>query len=179
MGKRNFLIEGVSGAGKTAVCHELRRRGYRALNGDRDLRHRADSTPVDRLGANESPHIRHAQNRWDVDQVRRLAANQDDDLLFFCGGSRNVNAFSDVFEQVFVLDVDVDTLNKRLDNRLDDDWGKHPGERELILRLHATREDLPATGILIDATGPLPGVVDDILSRIHLSPDARRPDVDR
>ena len=28
MGKRNYLIEGVSGTGKTSVCHELRRRGY-------------------------------------------------------------------------------------------------------------------------------------------------------
>jgi len=30
MGKRNYLIEGVSGAGKTAVCTELQRRGYQA-----------------------------------------------------------------------------------------------------------------------------------------------------
>ncbi len=28
MGVRNYLIEGVSGAGKTSVCDELRRRGY-------------------------------------------------------------------------------------------------------------------------------------------------------
>ncbi len=28
MGVRNYLIEGVSGTGKTSVCDELRRRGY-------------------------------------------------------------------------------------------------------------------------------------------------------
>jgi predicted ATPase len=28
------LIEGVSGAGKTAVCTELQRRGYQAIHGD-------------------------------------------------------------------------------------------------------------------------------------------------
>jgi len=28
MGRRNYLIDGVSGAGKTAVCTELQRRGY-------------------------------------------------------------------------------------------------------------------------------------------------------
>jgi len=40
MGIRNYLIEGVSGTGKTAVCRELRRRGYHAVNGDRALAYR-------------------------------------------------------------------------------------------------------------------------------------------
>ena len=31
MGVKNFLIEGVSGTGKTTVCHELRRRSYQAI----------------------------------------------------------------------------------------------------------------------------------------------------
>ncbi len=37
MGVRNYLIEGVSGTGKTTVCDELRRRGYHAIHGDREL----------------------------------------------------------------------------------------------------------------------------------------------
>ena len=32
MGKRNCLIEGVSGTGKTSVCKDLQRRGYHAIN---------------------------------------------------------------------------------------------------------------------------------------------------
>jgi hypothetical protein len=42
MGKRNYLIEGVSGTGKTAVCIELQRRGYQAIHGDRDLAYQGD-----------------------------------------------------------------------------------------------------------------------------------------
>ncbi|WP_244364379.1 AAA family ATPase [Paenibacillus cellulositrophicus] len=34
MGIRNYLIEGVSGTGKTSVCKELQRRGYHAIHGD-------------------------------------------------------------------------------------------------------------------------------------------------
>ncbi len=37
VGIRNYLIEGVSGTGKTAVCKELRQRGYHAINGDTEL----------------------------------------------------------------------------------------------------------------------------------------------
>lgn len=37
VGMQNYLIEGVSGTGKTSVCQELRRRGFHAINGDTDL----------------------------------------------------------------------------------------------------------------------------------------------
>jgi broad-specificity NMP kinase len=160
MGRRNYLIEGVSGTGKTSVCHELRRRGYVAINGDRELRYQGHQTFL-------SPEIRHANNLWDIEKVRMLAANRDDEVTFFCGGSRNFEQFIDLFDEIFILDVDAETLNDRLDNRPDDDWGKRKSERELILRLHATREDIPSSGIVIDATQPLVSVVDDILGHVR------------
>jgi thymidylate kinase len=174
MGKRNYLIEGVSGTGKTSVCKELHRRGYIAINGDRELRYQGDPTTGEKtedvgLGIPTllSPEIRHAHNIWDVEKVRRLAANQDDEATFFCGGSRNFKQFIDLFDEIFILDVDVETLNERLDSRPDDDWGKSKDERELILRLHATQQDLPGRGIVIDATQPLVSVVDEILSYVR------------
>ena len=124
MGKRNYLIEGVSGTGNTCVCHELRRRRYFAIHGDRDLRQHTDPTTGERLITFLSAEIRHASNLWDVKKVRRLAANQDDEVTFFCGSSRNFNEFIDVFDEVFVLHVDADTLNERLDNRPDDDGAR-------------------------------------------------------
>jgi broad-specificity NMP kinase len=42
MGMRNYLIEGVSGTGKTSVCKELQRRGYYAINGDTELAYQGD-----------------------------------------------------------------------------------------------------------------------------------------
>ncbi|MGX9900777.1 hypothetical protein ACW0JT_14565 [Arthrobacter sp. SA17] len=37
MGRKNYLVEGGSVTGKTSVCDELRRRGYHAIHGDREL----------------------------------------------------------------------------------------------------------------------------------------------
>ena len=37
VGINNFLVEGVSGTGRTSVCGELRRRGFHAINGDTQL----------------------------------------------------------------------------------------------------------------------------------------------
>ena len=36
MGRKNYLIEGLSGTGKTSVAEELQRRGHHAIHGDRD-----------------------------------------------------------------------------------------------------------------------------------------------
>ena len=162
MGKRNYLIEGVSGTGKSSVWQELRRRGYAAINGDRELAYQGDPTTGEKTEG-----FRHEHHIWDVEKVRRLAANQDDEATFFCGGSRNFKQFIDLFDEVFILDVDAETLNERLDNRTDNDTGKSKSERELILRLHATKEDLPNSGIVIDATQPLVSVVEEILSHVR------------
>jgi gluconate kinase len=163
MGKRNYLIEGVSGTGKSSVCQELRRRGYVAINGDRELAYQGDP-----MTGEKTEGFSHEHHIWDGEKVRRLAANQDDEATFFCGGSRNFKQFIDLFDEIFILDVDAETLNERLDSR-PDDWGKRKSERELILRLHATKEDVPSSGIVLDATQPLVSVVDEILNHVRAS----------
>ncbi|SDP34757.1 Broad-specificity NMP kinase [Pedococcus dokdonensis] len=161
MGVRNYLVEGVSGTGKTSVCHELARRGYPAINGDRELAYQGNpdtGEPLD--GAVHQHHI------WDVDRVRALVADHTQPITFFCGGSRNYDTFIDLFDGVFVLNVDLETLHRRLDQRGPDEWGSDPSARELIVRLHRTKEDIPSTGVVIDATPPLTQVVDEILRHV-------------
>lgn len=64
---------------------------------------------------------------------------------------------------MFILDVDRETLERRIDMRSEDDWGAKKSERDLILRLHQTNEDIPKNGIIIDATAPIEHVVDEII----------------
>ena len=67
MGIRNYLIEGVSGTGKTSVCDELQRRGYYAIHGDRALAYQGDpSTGAPLDGRAHEHHI------WDIDRVKAL-----------------------------------------------------------------------------------------------------------
>jgi len=160
MGRRNYLVEGVSGTGKTSVCDELQRRGYHAIHGDRELAHQGDPA----TGAAEDGRT-HEHHQWQVEKVRAPAANQAEAETFFCGGSRNYSDFIGLFDGVFVLEVDLDTLNRRLDERMEDEWGGRQSERELIARLHQSGEDTPK-GIVIDATAPVARVVDEILGAI-------------
>ena len=172
MGVRNYLIEGVSGAGKTAVCTELQRRGYQAIHGDRELVYRGDpETGLPTAPETGTPTATWMSEHhiWDVEKVKTLVAKQDEAVTFFCGGSRNFANFIHLFNGVFVLEIDdLETLNRRIDERVavdPTDWGAKPAEREIIARLHQTKEAIPGSGVTIDATRPLEQVVDEILSK--------------
>ncbi len=118
----------------------------------------------------------HDHHLWRVDKVKALVADQRDAVTFFCGGSRNFTEFVDLFNDVFVLEVDAETLTCRLDARPDEEWGGkgRQMERDLILRLHRTKTDVPRGGIAIDATAPLANVGDEILRLIGAAEDSAR-----
>ena len=165
------MIEGVSGAGKTAVATELRRRGYEVVHGDRTLAYCGDPETGHPTAPETEPPTAawvSAHWIWDVAKVKALVADQQAAVTFFCGGSRNFEKFIDLFDGVFVLDVDLDTMNRRIDERLardPTDFGGKPEERALAARLHQTREHLPESGVVIDATVSLARVIEEIIRR--------------
>jgi thymidylate kinase len=161
VGRRNYLVEGLSGTGKTSVCDELQRRGHHAVHGDRELAYQGDPA------TGEPTEVRrHEHHLWDVVRVRALVADHEHEATFFCGGSRNFAAFVDELDGVFVLHVDLATLNRRLDERPDAEWGGgQPTERARIEHWHQTGQDVPQNAVVIDATAPLEQVVDEILRR--------------
>ncbi|MDP3749517.1 MAG: hypothetical protein Q8Q88_20980 [Phenylobacterium sp.] len=171
MGVRNYLIEGVSGAGKTAVATELQRRGYQAIHGDRELAYRGDpetGLPIARPTDRPTAVWMSEHQVWDVEKVKAYIAIKYEPVTFFCGGSRNYSKFVDLLDGVFVLEVDFETMSRRIDERValdPTDFGGKPEERELIARLFATKEDIPKNAIGINATAPIARVVDDILSK--------------
>lgn len=166
MGIKNYLIDGVSCAGKTTVCNELQRRGYHAIHGDRELAYWGNlqtGEPVNGSGDEQRAWI------WNVEQVRALVADRTHAATFFCGGSRNSDRFIDVFDGVFVLEIDLDTLNQRLAARPETAWGGTASEGEAFARFqHATKAGLPTNAIIIDATAPLARIVDAILEHANV-----------
>ena len=181
MGIKNYLIDGVSGVGKTTVAEELERRGYHVVHGDRVLAYYGDPETGEPLDwpahMSEADAVAWGTRHWvwPVDKVKALIADRGHPMSFFCGGSRNSHQFIDLFDQIFILEIDLDTLHRRLARRPDDEFGGKPIERELAARMHATRAGIPKRGVIIDATAPLAQVVDTILENC-ISATAQPPE---
>jgi hypothetical protein len=143
----------------------LQRRGYHVIHGDEELAYWGDLNTEEPV---EGSSDQHRAWIWNVEKVRAWVADQTHTATFFCGGSRNADRFIGLFEEVFVLEVDLETLNRRLAARPETEWGGTAQEGEAFARVqHATKVGLPVNAIIIDATAPLESVVDEILRHVR------------
>lgn len=158
-----YLIEGISGTGKTSVCEELKRRGYKAVEADEEIAHYAD--PKTGLPTDEKIQ---ANWLWNEEKFNEAIKEEGDSPVFICGGAMNQEGFKHHFEKVFTLYVDDETMKHRLSTRTNNDFGKKPEELALQLTWNkgAVSYSQQRGTTLIDATRPINEVVDDILSHI-------------
>ncbi|HET6759482.1 MAG TPA: AAA family ATPase [Propionibacteriaceae bacterium] len=161
MAKRNYLVEGLSGAGKSSVYQELIRRGYTAISTDRAWAYHADP----HTGLPGGP-VHHDNWMWDQQKALSELESPEPEVLFVCGSSRNRDRFLPYFTKVFNLRIDDETMRRRLQERTDNDFGKQPEEVEIMLTLNR-RDEKPAGAIDVDATQPLNWVVDELLRLTH------------
>jgi hypothetical protein len=164
--KTNYLVEGLSGTGKSSVYDELTRRGYSALSTDRKW---AYAEPFTGLA---HPLSRHENWKWDKARAIEALKSDEPEILFVCGSSRNRDDFLLYFSKIFNLKIDDKTMLQRLADRTNNDFGKIPEEVQLMLALNRKGEK-PVGAIDIDANKPLKEVVDQILNLCGLDPFRR------
>jgi hypothetical protein len=82
--KRNYLVEGLSGVGKSSVYEELIRRGYTAISTDRAWAYHADPD----TGLPGGP-AQHENFMWDLQKAVGELESAEEEVLFVCGSSRN------------------------------------------------------------------------------------------
>ena len=160
----NYLIEGVSGTGKTTVCEELKNRGYKAVEADEEIAHYADpKTGLPTEEKNPDNWI------WNEEKFKKALQRDGNDPIFICGGAMNQEDFKHHFAKTFTLHIDDETLTRRLFTRTNNDFGKHPDELALQLDWNkgAVVYSKQRGTILIDATKPISEVVDEILSQVR------------
>jgi len=159
-----YLIDGVSGAGKTTICEELTKRGYKAIEADEALADWIDPS----TGLPTDDHS--SENwHWDKKKFDALISKNNIDNLFICGGAMNKPDFLHHFTKIFTLHLDDETLKERLLNRTNNDYGKKPEELAFQLKENQLTEQYSKDrgAILIDATKPVEIIVEEIIKNLE------------
>src|SRR5689334_22216613 len=111
----------MSGAGKTTVLDELRRRGFRTVDTD--------------YGGWELP-----DGTWDEPRMSALLARHGD--LVVSGTVANQGRFYDRFHHVVLLSAPLDVLLHRVSHRTNNPYGRTPEQRAEIAEYVRTVEPL-------------------------------------
>lgn len=169
-------VTGISGAGKSAVLRELRRRGYEAFGVDEDgygrwLDRRTGQTrPYPAENKALDPHEWYAAHDWvlDVNKIADLKKRVDRDaaLVFLCGVAAGDAEAWEYFDVVCALAIDEATIRARIDLRDDNWYGTRPQELDQVLAWNVGYADRYRGfgAVIVDATEPLPVVVDAVIS---------------
>jgi RNase adaptor protein for sRNA GlmZ degradation len=149
--KLHVLLTGMSGAGKSALTQELRRRGYDAYDADDD-------------GFSEP----RANGRWGwrAERVAELLARHPDGLLFFAGCSEEQAALP--FDYRVLLTAPESVLVDRLRTRTGNTYGRAGEELAQVL---ADREEIEpllrrSANLVLTTTAPLPELADRLLRHL-------------
>jgi shikimate kinase len=126
------LVTGMSGAGKSTVLDELRRRGLHVVDTDYDGWELPDRT-------------------WDETRMARLLAGNQDVIV--SGTVENQVRFYDRFEHIVLLSAPLDVLMQRVTDRTNNPYGKSSAEREEIARYVQTVEPLLRRGATVELDG--------------------------
>ncbi len=165
-----YLITGVAGTGKSTVAKELQKRGLVAYDTEVGFSYHIDKKTGQRAVYPANPTIEWYdvhERVFDEHILENLFKKHADEPLFICSITANQRKYYSQFDKIFLLTTDDETVVKRIEQRTDNHFGKHPLELKRIIDRHQEFDDeLKAAGaVVIDSTQPVDQVVEQILEQ--------------
>ena len=171
--KKRYYITGVSGTGKTSIAEELNNRGLYAIDQDSKV---FGLCSWKHNQTKESAQFEYGigkefleANDWycDIEKLKGLLDTAPD-IAFVCGVTANQDEYLNLFDTVFVLQCPSEVFSKRIDERENNQFGKHPSEKEHLLGWYQELEQglISKGAIVVNCDNPVNVVVDEILKNI-------------
>ena len=167
----NVLITGVAGTGKSALCKELRKRGYPAYDiedipGLFQMVDKRTGKPFQDYDNYDLEKVKNADWVCDKKKLEKLLReNQRDGPVFYCGVASNVDELLPLFDKVFLLVASEPVLRKRLSTRTSNDFGRTREVQDWIFEWKGWWEKkMKKKGaVIVDADKPLEEVAREII----------------
>lgn len=150
--KESILITGMSGAGKTTICHALADLGYETYNLDNvenlfSMQEIESKEPVKCWDSTNLDWVKSVEWHCDEVQLQRIITNQQNAIAFYCGDASNIVELLSLFTKKILLTIPKEIAKHRLSTRTDNDWGQAKEVQDfLIERSIKKNEELLSKG---------------------------------
>lgn len=168
-----IYITGTSGTGKTTIARALAAKGIATIDTDeicywqnKETGERVEFFPIGEQSGMPPEEVakRHATHNWicDTGEPKRFLDAHPNAVAV--GGASNHQESLHLFDKLFALNANPETITKRIRERTDNDFGKHPEELKLILGWAENYvSHMKARGAtILDADRPLEEIVEQI-----------------
>jgi broad-specificity NMP kinase len=119
MPKKSIFITAVAGTGKSTLCKELNRLGYKSYDIESipDLFTLYDHKTGGLMPNHDNSDLELVKRgNWhcDKEKLRKIIKDETAPLTFYCGAATNAKEIADLFDKIIVLSVSDSTTLKRL-----------------------------------------------------------------
>lgn len=170
--KKSILITGVAGIGKSAVCDELNKLGYKAfgiedIDGLFTMVHKKTSKPFKNYDNDDFEKVKQADWICDKKKLQRLIRKDAEGIVFYCGTASNLDDLLPLFDRIFLLKTSQKILRERLSTRTSNDFGRTAEVQKWVFSWKTWWENhMKEKGaIIIDASRSLQEVTENIIRR--------------
>ncbi len=171
---KSILIAGISGTGKSSVCAELAKRGYKAFDieeveGLFAMLDKRTGKPFVDYDNYDIEKVKYHDWVCDEKKLRKLMRKNAKGITFYAGIASNTFELLPLFDKVMLLVAKPELIRKRLSERTTNDFGKIVEVQDMVLREKEFWEkQMEEKGaIVIDANRSLAEVADDIIDKIE------------
>ena len=170
---KSILITGISASGKSSVCNELIKRRYKAysiedMKGFFDMIDKTTGEIADNYNKDDLEWVK--QHDWicDKNKLQKLVNNSKKGIVFYCGTASNLDELLFLFDKIFLLKVNPETIRERLSTRKTNDFGRTSEVQDWVLEWKDWWEEhmIEKGAIIIDANQNIQEVTTDIIEKI-------------
>ncbi|NIO44896.1 MAG: AAA family ATPase [Candidatus Aenigmarchaeota archaeon] len=177
---KSILVTGVSGSGKSAICNELKKLGYRAydieeIHGLFNMINKSTGKITDLKDYDKHNLECIKQHDWICDKKKlqkliskNVKKNVLNNVVFYCGTASNTDDLLTLFDKIILLKASKEIIRKRLSIRTSNDFGHTEEVQNWVFEWKEWWENhmVEKGAMTIDANHDLKEVVNDIVKKI-------------
>jgi len=169
---KSILITGVAGTGKSAICDELNKLGYKAfgiedIDGLFTMVDKKTSKPFKNFDNDNLELVKQADWICNKEKLQRLMRKNSDGIVFYNGTASNLDDLLPLFDKIFLLKVSSKILRQRLSTRTSNDFGRTAEVQKWVFSWKKWWENhmIEKGAIIIDASRSLQEIANEIIEK--------------